>query len=199
MASGHLNQSEENPRNAKQEARGKGVNQTVFWVTHNIIGDWIQLPDSEPEHIIQSRFIKKLLTGNLNAPVDSYPPFPGKERNLLRALLARIQHTTHLCPKGTYEIDEETQEQKLTEEQPSLAVDDLKSLESWSHLYPIVLKAGRCTHSEPVGLTDEEKEEYMNKLNEEDKTEDRFKAVNEDTPVPGYESSWLTKVNGELQ
>jgi hypothetical protein len=30
----------------KSLKRGKGVNSTVFWVTHDIKGDWIQLPDS---------------------------------------------------------------------------------------------------------------------------------------------------------
>jgi radial spoke head protein 4/6 len=56
------------------------------------MGDWIQLPDAEPHHIVAARMIKKMLTGNLNASVDSCPPFPGKERNLLRAQIARIQH-----------------------------------------------------------------------------------------------------------
>jgi radial spoke head protein 4A len=70
--------------------RGKGVNSTVFWVTHDIKGDWIQLPDVEPVHIMGARMIKKMLTGNLNAPIDSCPPFMGKERNLLRAQIARI-------------------------------------------------------------------------------------------------------------
>ena len=32
-----------------------------------------------------ARNFKKLLTGNLNSPVDSNPRFPGKERHLLRA------------------------------------------------------------------------------------------------------------------
>ena len=49
VAQGTLNEAEEVPKNPKQELRGKGVNATVFWVTHNIIGDWIQLPDVEPE------------------------------------------------------------------------------------------------------------------------------------------------------
>lgn len=94
VAQGMLNVAEEKPRNPRQEVRGRGTNKSVFWVTHNIIGDWIQLPDVEPEHIVHSKFIKRLLTGNLNAEVSAYPPFPGKERNLLRALLARIQHST---------------------------------------------------------------------------------------------------------
>jgi len=44
----------------------------------------------------------------LNAEIDSCPPFPGKERHLLRATVARITHATEICPKGLYEIDEET-------------------------------------------------------------------------------------------
>jgi len=85
VAQGVLTESEEVPSNKLQELRGKGVNASVFWVTHNLMGDWIQLPDAEPEHIMGARMMKKMLTGNLNAPVDSCPPFNGKERNLLRA------------------------------------------------------------------------------------------------------------------
>lgn len=39
----------------------------------------------------------------------------------------------------------------------------------------------------------------MNKLNEEDKTEERFKAVSEDVTVPGMEGAWLSKVAGDTQ
>ena len=46
-------------------------------------------------------------------------------------------------------------------------------------------------------MADEEKEEYMNKLAEEDKTEERFKAVNEDTKVEGSDAAWLSKVCGD--
>jgi len=62
-------------------------------VTHQLQNDWIQLPDCEPHHIVAARMFAKLLTGNLNSSVDTNPPFPGKERHLLRAQLARIQHT----------------------------------------------------------------------------------------------------------
>jgi len=96
-----------------------------------------------------------------------------------------------------FEIDEETTEEKFAEEQPDMSTDPLKSLENWSHYHPIILKAGRCTHMAPDHITDEEMEEYMNKLNEEDKSEDRFRAVNEDTTVLGSESSWLSKVAGD--
>jgi radial spoke head protein 4A len=96
------------PTNRQQELRGTGANTHVFWVTTNLLSDWIQLPEVSPEHLIVAREIKHVFSGNLNSTIDSCPPFPGKERHLLRATLARITHATELCPKGMYEIDEET-------------------------------------------------------------------------------------------
>lgn len=90
VAYGVLNQQEEQPSTREQEKRGTGLNATVFWVTHNLMNDWIQLPDLQPNQVIAARSIVKLLTGNLNATIDTNPPFPGKERHLLRAQLARI-------------------------------------------------------------------------------------------------------------
>ena len=48
-------------------------------------------------------------------------------------------------------------------------------------------------------MTEEEKEEYLAKMAEEDKTEERFRGVNEHTPMPGMEISWLSKVVGDTQ
>jgi len=108
VAQGVVNEVEEAPRNLRQEIRGKGVNSTVFWVTHDLKNDWVQLPEVQPEHITVAKTIKKMMTGNLDAKIDSCPPFPGNERHLLRAQLARIQHSTEICPKGLFEIDEDT-------------------------------------------------------------------------------------------
>ena len=107
--------------------------------------------------------MKYQFTGNLNAKIDSCPPFPGKERHLLRATVARITHATDLCPKGMYEIDEETQEIKPAEEFTLPGTDELKSLEAWGHRHPNILKAGRCSHLPPVGLSEEAAEEFMAK------------------------------------
>jgi hypothetical protein len=57
----------------------------VYWVTDNLLQDWIQLPEATPEHIQIARLLRHNFTGNLNASIDSCPPFPGKERHLLRA------------------------------------------------------------------------------------------------------------------
>jgi radial spoke head protein 4A len=48
------------------------------------------------------------MTGDLNAEIISNPVFPGKERHFLRAQIARIFAATTICPKGLFEIDEET-------------------------------------------------------------------------------------------
>jgi hypothetical protein len=32
-----------------QEKRGEGVNKLVYWVTDNLLEDWVQLPDVKPE------------------------------------------------------------------------------------------------------------------------------------------------------
>ena len=84
------------------------MNTNVYWVCTNLLGDWVQLPEAQPELIQVARMIKYQFTGNLNACINTFPPFPGKERHLLRAQLARIQHGAQLTPKGMFEIDEET-------------------------------------------------------------------------------------------
>ena len=61
-----------------------------------------------PEQISVARMIKYMFTGDLNANIDSCPPFPGKERHFLRAQIARISHGTELCFKGAYEEDPDT-------------------------------------------------------------------------------------------
>ena len=145
----------------------------MYWATDSVFNDWIQLPEATPEHIMIACQIKHQLTGNLNARVDSCPPFPGKERHLLRATVARITHATELCPKGMYEIDEETNEIKLTEE--FAMPEDIKSLESWAHQHGNILQVGRCSHTPPVGIPEEEQEDFIAKRDEEDKVEERYR------------------------
>jgi radial spoke head protein 4/6 len=144
--------------------------------------------------------IKYIFTGNLNAEINSTPPFPGKERHLLRAQLARITHGAAIIPKGLIEVDEETGKEKFAEEftMPT-APEEVKSLEIWGHQHPILLQAGRVTHIAPPTMNEEEKEEYLGKLAETDAPVDRFRALNEDQPMPGLEFSWLSKVAGDIQ
>ena len=155
----------------------------MYWVTDNLLEDWIQLPDTKPAHINAARYIKHIFTGNLNATLDTNPPFPGKERHFLRAQIARITHGTVIVPKGLLEIDEESQREKYADEFTVPGTEELKSLEAWGHHHPLLLKAGRITLQEPEGINEDEKEEYMAKLADEDPTVDRYRALNEDAPL----------------
>ena len=199
VAQGVLPGEEEAPTNKNQEKRGQGVNATVFWVTNNFVNDWIQLPDAQPEHIAASRLIKKQLTGELSAEIDSCPPFPGREKHLLRAQLARIQHATEIIPKGLYEIDEETQELKMAEADamPDLSTEPLKSLEAWVHLPRHILNVGRCTHTVPDDIAEDEREGYIEKLNETDKAADPLFHIAEDKGIEGRETCWSSTVCGD--
>ena len=202
IAYGNLKESEEKP-DADCEARGEGVNMLVFWVTDNLLNDWTQLPDCKPEHIEQARKIKHVFSGDLNGTVDSNPTFRGKERHLLRATLARIFSATAIVPKGLYEMAEEEEgklpEMKFAEEAPPMGTEELKSLEAWCNIYPIILKCGRTTHLKPTGMDEEAAEARLAELMEEDKTEERFRDINAHEKIPEMESAWVTKVTGDTQ
>ena len=85
IVEGVLDSAEEDKLEKEQEPRGQGVNKLVYWVTTNLLDDWIQLPDAKPQHIAAAKKIKYVITGDLNAQIDSNPPFPGKERHFIRA------------------------------------------------------------------------------------------------------------------
>jgi len=146
VAMGKLAEPEEDSKDSSVEARGKGVNETVFWVTDNLLSDWIQLPDCRPNDIKQARQIKHIFTGDLNANVDTNPAFTGKERHLLRATLARIFHATQIVPKGLYAVDEETNEVRYGEEFAFPKTEELRDIKVWGNVHQIILEAGRVTH-----------------------------------------------------
>jgi hypothetical protein len=75
--------------------------------------------------------------------------------------------------------------------------EELKNVENWVNVPQSILKNGRTTHLAPLGMTDEEKEELMAKLAETDKSDDRLRAINEHTPLPGMESAWVSKIVGD--
>lgn len=86
-----------------------GCNRLRYWVSQDIeAGTWIQLPHVTCSQIVGSRKFRRVLTGNLKAPVPSYPPFPGCEENFLRALITCISGGTRIAPDGMYEVQEES-------------------------------------------------------------------------------------------
>lgn len=183
------------------EARGQGVNKLVFWVTDNPLNDWIQLPDAKPEHIKAAKMIKHMFTGDLNASFESNPAFPGKERHLLRAQLARIFSATAIVPKGLFEIDEETQQMKFVEDFQMPGVTELADIGTWVNVHPMILKAGRCTYPPaPEDLDEEKKAEFEEAQKADDPMlEDQFRSISEHTPFGENSPAWTSKVIGDTQ
>jgi hypothetical protein len=184
MLAGNGAEDIDRPKNF--EPRGTGVNTLTYWVTDNVLEDWIELPDITPDQLQVARKIKKLLKGDLNAEIKSYPLFPGKERHLLRAQIARITHGTVLIPKGIYKMSEDDiPVLEFEEEQPVLTSDEMGKLESWAHLHPHILTGNRITHADPEKQFNEEGEEIdieelKAKQLEEDPLIDRLRSVAED-------------------
>jgi len=204
VASGSLAKAEEFIDDKNLEARGVGANKLVFWVTTNLLNDWVQLPDVRPEHIVAARKIKHTFTGDLNATFDSNPAFPGKERHLLRAQLGRIFHATAIIPKDFYlpPDEENPNEIKYNEEFQMPSTQDLNNLENWSNLHPTILKIGRTTHlySEPPEEWDEDrKAAYMAMMEDDKQDEAPFRGINEHVPLKGLEFCWTSKIVGDTQ
>ena len=129
---------------ADLEARGSpGVNRYTYWATDSVTGDWVELPDATPVAIRLARQIKMILTGNLDAEVISNPFFPGKEKDLLRAQIARISQATTLIPKGLYKKVEDNDKEIVEaaeEEKKMPTFDQLAKLDFWCHYTPNILK-----------------------------------------------------------
>jgi len=47
-------------------------------------------------------------------------------------------------------------------------------------------------------MSEEERDEFLAKLAETDPVVERFKALNEDAPMTGLETAWLSKVVGDI-
>ena len=121
------------PDEAPTEAEA-GCNKYMYYVTATCGSPFTLLDDVTPAQIRAARRISKLFTGDLDAPVAAYAPFPGRERHYLRAQIARIGHATTLVPKGKYIAPEEGEgEPEENEEyvaQPAAAMVDPAS---WCH------------------------------------------------------------------
>ena len=94
-----LNPEDEEDINESLKEGRNGANKYCYWVARTYtssVHDWVKLPNITSNQIVKARLFKKFLTGDLNAPVLSYPIFPGNEANLLRTQIGRIAGT--VCP-----------------------------------------------------------------------------------------------------
>ncbi|XP_066911472.1 radial spoke head protein 4 homolog A-like [Clytia hemisphaerica] len=167
------------PVTIPQEDYGEGCNSKIYYVCNDAGLSWHRLPPVTPQQIHVARQIKKFCTGDLEAPIISYPPFPGTEIHYLRAMIARISAATHISPQGYY-IFEEDEDEEIDEtarktfipniEFEGIPVSDLCDATNtfWVHHNPYILPQGRTTWFNPLQKNDEEEIEE-----EEDEEEDR--------------------------
>ncbi|KAF6288991.1 radial spoke head 6-like protein A [Rhinolophus ferrumequinum] len=153
----------------KEENR-TGTNKYLYFVCNEPGLPWTRLPHVTPIQIVQARKIKKFFTGHLDAPVISYPPFPGNEANYLRAQIARISAATHISPLGFYQFGEEEGDEEEEggagrdsyEENPDFegipVLELVDSMANWVHHMQHILPQGRCTWVNPLQKTEEEEE-----------------------------------------
>jgi len=142
------------PEELPEGCEAGGANTYTYFVCSVLGGAFTILPAVMPEAIIVSRSYKKFLTGDLTAEVGAFPPFPGKEIMLLRAMIARIAASTVLCPEGFFNADEG----KLTEAEGYVtkSADEMTALSSWCLRYPGITEQGRCEFLPPEAAEGEE-------------------------------------------
>ncbi|KAG8448479.1 hypothetical protein GDO86_015534 [Hymenochirus boettgeri] len=184
-----------------REENGRGANKYIYYVCSEVGAEWVRLPAVTPAQIIAGRKISRFFTGNLDAPVITYPPFPGTEINLLRAQIARISAGTHISPLGFYQFGEEEGEEEeegivrdTYEENPEfegIPVTELvESLSNWVHHVQHILPQGRCVWINTTVKTEEEIEEEEGE--EEDKEE-------ENEPEPEVGPPLLTPLSEDAE
>jgi len=181
-------EGEEKP--ADFEAKGSGVNKFTYFVSHQSFDKWTKLPDLLPKDVDAARSIKVLLTGDLERTIFTNPFFFGKEKHFLRAQIARISHSTTLCPKGLFRLQEDSTkeiEENAPEEGDIVmpTTSAMASADMWCHHSVGILKNNRTTHMEPEVPEGEEiePEELMRRIEAKDPYEPRLKSICDDNNV----------------
>ncbi|XP_046554829.1 radial spoke head protein 6 homolog A-like isoform X2 [Haliotis rubra] len=205
------------PRKIPCDAAGTGLNKKVYFVCSEPCQPWYRLPHVTPEQIVTARKLRKYFTGYPNQQMVTYPPFPGLEKNYLRAQIARISASTHVSPIGFFKFDEEGEEEEegepaegrdgFVEDQDfeGLSMRDLtdQGMTNWVHHTPFVLPQGRITWYNPLqGHEGEEENEEEEERNEPDEPEPEhgpplLTPLSEDAQV-GKSPAWIAKASSQF-
>ncbi|XP_066041104.1 radial spoke head protein 6 homolog A-like [Chamaea fasciata] len=195
-----------------KEPNGTGTNKYVYFVCNGPGKPWVKLPPVTPAQIVCARKIKKFFTGWLDAPVVSFPPFPGNEANYLRAQIARISAGTHVSPTGFYQFaDEEEEEEERgadtyeenPEFEPPPVAKMVESLATWAHHVKGILKQGRCVWINPAQKSeeneedDEEEEEEEGEEQQEERGPPLLTLISEDEGMKDI-PAWTTHASTNL-
>lgn len=138
------------------EAPGTGANRFAYWACSYAGGPWTRLPNVTPAQVRGAGEIRRFFSGDLEAEVGGHPPFPGKEKEYLRAVIARITADTVISPAGVFTADEEDESGTTIIPNPDeeFEVGALNEAGGWTHHMLPINKLGRTTPN-PAKLDDE--------------------------------------------
>ncbi|MCO5578725.1 hypothetical protein L7F22_032570 [Adiantum nelumboides] len=143
--------------------------------------------------------------------VSAYPPFPGVEKNYLRAQIARISATTVVAPKGYFVAEEPEEGEEASgnieksEEWTMPSPDELGKLEAWVHQNPHIKKQGRCSlyvpEPETHGESEDEAEEETPKAEEEEpeQSPEILSSVENDEDLSTGSRSWSISFSSSIR
>jgi len=191
------------------EPKGTGVNEKVYLVTTNLMDEnsWVELPTITPNHLIQSRRIRHVLTGDLDYNIMTCPKFDGKEKEYLKAQIVRISRSTTIWPSNKAQVkkdedeggDQNPQEIEPFEDEavPKFGFNEMCDLNNWLHSERGVLTEGRVVHMEvePEEESGEDKEVLMKRIVSNDPFEIRLKSINQDK-LTGLDKCWVLRKIG---
>lgn len=203
------------PPDPPKEENRTGCNKKTYFVCNDPGKPWIKLPSVTPMQIQIGRQIKKFFTGRLDAPVISFPPFPGNEANYLRAQIARVSAATHISPLNFYTFDEDEETESddggrdnfmKNEEFEGVPVRELvdPSLANWVHHVQHILPQGRTKWWNPNQKGDDSFEDEDEEEEREDPDEPQpeiplplLTPLSEDVDVDGV-PPWTAKLSSTL-
>ncbi|SCO60635.1 radial spoke head protein, putative [Plasmodium berghei] len=91
----------------------KKINKYVYWVSINGTDKWILLKPTTPEYIEKTSKTNKMLTGNINHIITSFPNIQIKEKHYLRALISIISSYTCISPKNYFILKTQENTEKI--------------------------------------------------------------------------------------
>lgn len=194
---------------SKNENHGQGANAFIYFVTNTIEAKvagadgestssssassfddagsrWSLLPDLDPKHVAASKSMRRLLTGDLNAPVLGFPKFEGLEADYLRTQIARISASTLISPANFHTVEENAEGIETVvedREYEPTAPEELIQPAGWVHHRAHLLRAGRISvWEEPEKEEDEEEQEEDEEEEEEEEPEPEPEEEEEEEP-----------------
>lgn len=121
------------PEDPAAEEGVEGVNKFTYWVMKDDGQyEWVRLPNVQRHQILAARHLRRFVRADLDAQVTGHPPFPGTEKEFLRAQIARITSSTVICPAGYFELNDDGEIEPTVEPEPKSA-QELSDLGSWVH------------------------------------------------------------------